>query len=115
MAWHLDDGIFLKALQMAHEKPIREYERLVLRVPDGLRDVLARRAAGNGRSANAEAVAILSDALGSADPVAMKMLHERRQALLSQEQAIKRQLAELQDALSAVHVEISNQMHRTEG
>lgn len=41
------------------EKPIRDYDRFILRLPDGLKDRLQHRAAMNGRSMNAEVVDML--------------------------------------------------------
>ncbi|EIX9798243.1 Arc family DNA-binding protein [Klebsiella pneumoniae] len=45
------------------EKPVREYDKFMLRFPDGMRDAIAERAKRNGRSMNSEIVQILQDAL----------------------------------------------------
>lgn len=45
------------------EKPIREYDRFIVRLPDGMRHRLAKRAKATGRSMNAEVVEILDRAL----------------------------------------------------
>jgi plasmid stability protein len=56
---------------MADEtKFIRDMDRILLRVPDGLKRLLADRAKVNERSMNAEAVAILEQAL-DASPAAL--------------------------------------------
>ena len=34
------------------EKPVREYDKFMLRFPDGMRDAIALRAKKNGRSMN---------------------------------------------------------------
>lgn len=45
------------------EKPVREYDKFMLRFPDGMRDVIAERAKRNGRSMNSEIISILENAL----------------------------------------------------
>lgn len=45
------------------EKQVRDYDKFMLRFPDGMRDAIAARAKANGRSMNSEIVQILEDAL----------------------------------------------------
>jgi hypothetical protein len=45
------------------EKQVRDYDKFMLRFPDGMRDAIAERAKRNGRSMNSEIVQILQDAL----------------------------------------------------
>ncbi|HEE9909082.1 TPA: Arc family DNA-binding protein [Citrobacter braakii] len=45
------------------EKQVRDYDKFMLRFPDGMRDAIAERAKKNGRSMNSEIVQILEDAL----------------------------------------------------
>lgn len=45
------------------EKQVKDYEKFVVRFPDGMRDAIAKRAKANGRSMNAEIIKILDDAL----------------------------------------------------
>lgn len=45
------------------EKQVRDYDKFMLRFPDGMRDAIAERAKRNGRSMNAEIVQILENAL----------------------------------------------------
>lgn len=45
------------------EKPVREYDKFMLRFPDGMRDAIAERAKANGRSMNSEIVQMLTDTL----------------------------------------------------
>ncbi|HFZ9216136.1 TPA: Arc family DNA-binding protein [Salmonella enterica subsp. diarizonae serovar 61:r:-] len=47
------------------EKQVRDYDKFMLRFPDGMRDAIAERAKINGRSMNSEIVQILEDALES--------------------------------------------------
>lgn len=50
------------------EKQVKDYEKFVVRFPDGMRDAIAERAKRNGRSMNSEIVQILEDALSSESP-----------------------------------------------
>ncbi|USC55675.1 Arc family DNA-binding protein [Klebsiella pneumoniae] len=45
------------------DKPVREYDKFMLRFPDGMRDAITERAKRNGRSMNSEIVQIIQDAL----------------------------------------------------
>ncbi|EEO7019369.1 Arc family DNA-binding protein [Salmonella enterica subsp. enterica serovar Virchow] len=45
------------------EKQVKDYEKFVVRFPDGMRDAIAERAKANGRSMNSEIVQMLEDAL----------------------------------------------------
>ncbi|EJA5025966.1 Arc family DNA-binding protein [Salmonella enterica] len=45
------------------EKPVRDYDKFMLRFPDGMRDIIAERAKSNGRSMNSEIVQILQDVI----------------------------------------------------
>ncbi|WP_350326581.1 Arc family DNA-binding protein [Pectobacterium aroidearum] len=47
------------------EKQVRDYDKFMLRFPDGMRDAIAERAKANGRSMNSEIVQILQDAIDS--------------------------------------------------
>jgi len=49
------------------EKQVRDYDKFMLRFPDGMRAAIADRAKTNGRSMNAEIVQILEDALACSD------------------------------------------------
>ena len=50
------------------EKPVRDYDKFMLRFPDGMRDSIAERAKVNGRSMNSEIIQILEDALNGNTP-----------------------------------------------
>lgn len=47
------------------EKQVKDYEKFVVRFPDGMRDAVAERAKRNGRSMNSEIVQMIQDALDS--------------------------------------------------
>ncbi|EAA7439498.1 Arc family DNA-binding protein [Salmonella enterica] len=49
------------------EKQVKDYEKFVVRFPDGMRDAIAERAKANGRSMNSEIVQILQDAIDEAN------------------------------------------------
>ncbi|MEI9694575.1 Arc family DNA-binding protein [Atlantibacter hermannii] len=56
------------------EKQVKDYDKFVLRLPEGMREAIADLAKSNGRSMNAEIVQILKDALThhSFDSIASK-------------------------------------------
>ncbi|HFV9303973.1 TPA: Arc family DNA-binding protein [Citrobacter freundii] len=45
------------------EKQVKDYEKFVVRFPDGMRDIVAERARRNGRSMNSEIIDIISNAI----------------------------------------------------
>lgn len=47
------------------EKQVRDYDKFVLRFPDGMRDAVAERAKENGRSMNSEIVDMIYNSLSS--------------------------------------------------
>ncbi|HDI4957661.1 TPA: Arc family DNA-binding protein [Salmonella enterica] len=47
------------------EKQVRDYDKFMLRFPDGMRDAVAERAKENGRSMNSEIVDMISKSLSS--------------------------------------------------
>ncbi|GIU61776.1 MULTISPECIES: Arc family DNA-binding protein [Klebsiella pneumoniae complex] len=49
------------------EKQVRDYDKFMLRFPDGMRDAIAERAKANGRSMNSEIISILEDRLYCGD------------------------------------------------
>ncbi|MGX7395695.1 Arc family DNA-binding protein [Enterobacter sp. ESY66] len=46
-----------------NEKQVKDYEKFVVRFPDGMRDAIAERAKRNSRSMNSEIIKILGEAL----------------------------------------------------
>lgn len=47
------------------DKPVKDYDKFVVRLPAGMRDAIAERAKKNGRSMNSEIVKIIEDAITS--------------------------------------------------
>lgn len=45
------------------EKQVRDYDKFMLRFPDGMRDAIAERAKQNGRSMNSEIIDIINNSL----------------------------------------------------
>ncbi len=75
---------FFSKVDVMTEKQVKDYEKFVVRFPDGMRDAVAERAKSNGRSMNSEIVQIIEDALSGAPAVAIdshKELVERYRAL----------------------------------
>lgn len=57
------------------EKQVRDYDKFMLRLPEGMREALSERAKKNGRSMNSEIVQILEDSINS-KVVSWTDLHE---------------------------------------
>ena len=55
---------------MPNEKPVREQDKFMLRLPDGMRERLTLEARSRGRSMNAEVVARLRKSLEDQDAAA---------------------------------------------
>ncbi|HBU7565703.1 TPA: Arc family DNA-binding protein [Enterobacter cloacae] len=47
------------------DKQVKDYDKFVVRFPEGMRESIAERAKRNGRSMNSEIVQVLQDALNS--------------------------------------------------
>ncbi|WP_273761531.1 Arc family DNA-binding protein [Aeromonas hydrophila] len=45
------------------DKQVRNHDKFMLRLPDGMRDAITERARKNGRSMNSEIVQIIQDAI----------------------------------------------------
>jgi plasmid stability protein len=92
----------------AGKKPVREWDTILVRVPDGLKDQIAQRARVNGRSAGAEAAAMLEEALQNPDEVGfiklsaevIRMRYEVSKAEVSL-QAARERLQMLEEQLRA--------------
>lgn len=79
------------------DKPVKDYDKFVVRLPEGMREAIADLAKRNGRSMNAEVVQILKDALtkSSFELIAskeelMKMPLSLRSRLITQRTKIAR-------------------------
>jgi plasmid stability protein len=80
--------------RMTNLPPSRTADRIIIRLPDGMRERLKRRADANGHSMTAEVVAILSYMLGDAEldeldklRVQLVMANERAKASAQQLEA----------------------------
>nr|WP_313360448.1 Arc family DNA-binding protein [Mixta calida] len=49
------------------DKQVRDYDKFMLRMPEGMRDAITERAKRNGRSMNSEIISILEDRLYCGD------------------------------------------------
>ncbi|MFG1184329.1 Arc family DNA-binding protein [Xanthobacter aminoxidans] len=64
---------------MAEETPVRDFDKFMLRMPEGMRDRITREAKANGRSMNAELIARIEKTLE--DDSALVKLTDRVQEL----------------------------------
>lgn len=79
---------------MAEETPVRDFEKFMLRMPEGMRDRIAREAKANGRSMNAELIARIEKTLE--DDTALAKLTDRVEEL---EADFEKRLQELEQAM----------------
>ncbi|EAZ0407581.1 Arc family DNA-binding protein [Salmonella enterica] len=80
------------------EKQVRDYDKFMLRFPDGMRDAIAERAKRNGRSMNSEIIKILENTLYCGDGD----LHDMNENEMLE--IIKTQEALLKEALQRLEV-----------
>lgn len=50
-----------------NDKPVKDYDKFVVRLPEGMREAIAERAKKNSRSMNSEIISILEDRLYCGD------------------------------------------------
>lgn len=79
---------------MAEETPVRDFEKFMLRMPEGMRDRISREAKANGRSMNAELIARIEKTLE--DDTALEKLADRVEEL---EADLEKRLQELEKAM----------------
>jgi len=77
------------------EKPIREYDRFILRLPDGLRERLASRAKANERSMNAEVIQILEEGMNETSTARIRELEDILRGIERDEQLLRARLDEI--------------------
>lgn len=65
---------------MPQDSASRDLEKVIIRLPDGMREALKAKAAANGRSANAEIIARLAASLSETD-IAQIVKNAVREAL----------------------------------
>ncbi|MFG1421738.1 Arc family DNA-binding protein [Roseixanthobacter liquoris] len=82
---------------MVEETPVREYDKFMLRMPEGMRDRIAREAKSNGRSMNAELIARIEKTLE--DDTALAKLTDRVEEL---EADFEKRLQDLEQAMHYV-------------
>lgn len=78
------------------EKPVREHDKFMLRLPDGMRDALKASAEENKRSMNAEIVARLEASFS---------LFQRLEAVADREDDLKLKITEMQADLIAFMIQ----------
>jgi plasmid stability protein len=103
-----DMAIFLSAPaaynagDMSYSAPSRSLDKIILRLPEGMREQLQARAVTNGRSMNAEAVAILRASLTGVDDAGVVAMKEEASRLTLEIEAAHRLAQSLSDRRSKV-------------
>ncbi|WP_084391160.1 Arc family DNA-binding protein [Novosphingobium capsulatum] len=93
---------------MKAQKPVRDQDTILIRVPDGMKDQVAQRAAANGRSMSAEIVSILTELFEFPDELAIRSLISQQETLKAEEKRLKKELDDCQKRLIAVMKELSD-------
>ncbi len=94
------------------DKQVKDYDKFVLRFPDGMRDAIAERSKRNGRSMNAEIIQIIEDAIAAeATGFPAGDARELRKVIKMQDESIEsyqgmlQQMADLVKKVSSLAVE----------
>jgi len=85
------------------DKPVKDYDKFMLRFPDGMRDAIANRAKENGRSMNSEIIQILEDTLRIESGDLSMAVHSTQIQMMRAQQQIMELSATLQGLM---HLEI---------
>jgi len=81
------------------DKPVKDYDKFMLRFPDGMRDAIADRAKENGRSMNSEIIQILEDTLRIESGDLGMAVHSTQRQLMQAHQQIMELSATLQNLM----------------
>lgn len=91
---------------MAESKSVREYDRFIVRLPDGLKDRLASRAAANNRSMNSEIVDLLETGINEQAVNDLRSLIEEYERISRQRKLLAASVMEVDDRQRAVLLSI---------
>ena len=81
---------------MTNLPPSRTADRIIIRLPDGMRDRLHARAEANGRSLTAEVVDMLERAMGSDGRERLETLRAKLETMRARRESLSRGMAELE-------------------
>lgn len=95
---------------MAADKPIREMDTIMIRVPDGMKNRVAERARANGRSMGSEVLSILEAAMDEAGSTRIRELEALIKALDEELELLDRRVQDLKARREAASHEL---MRRT--
>lgn len=98
---------------MSGEKPIREMDTILVRVPDGMKKRVVERARANGRSISAEVLGILENAMEESGSARMRELEQIIKTITAEQDALNNRLHDLRERREAAREElIRHQMVR---
>lgn len=97
------------------EKPIREYDRFIVRLPDGLRERLQQRAKLNDRSMNAEVVSMLENGLSNRPESEIEALTREYEKLQSELQQAQAHAAAVQERMWTIQDQIEISVNARQG
>lgn len=91
---------------MTNRAPSDKADKILIRLPDGMRDKLHTRAAANGRSMTAEVVAMLESALNDKRATDPDALAKEASRILSHLDSAKMQAKNYEERLDAINEEL---------
>ena len=91
---------------MAGDKPVREMDTILIRVPDGMKKRVAERARANGRSMSSEVLSILETAMDEAGSARMRELEALCKELEIEEITLRARLSEIVERQEAAASEL---------
>lgn len=91
---------------MAGEKPVREMDTIMVRVPDGMKSRIAERARANGRSMSSEVLSILESEMAGPATARIRELEALCKELETSEQHASAALREIGKRLEAAREEL---------
>jgi len=100
---------------MIDDKNTADGHRMLLRMPGGLKERLQSRAKASGRSMNAEAIAILEQALGDPSEVQVETLAREGLTLLARQESHRVDLQLTEERLEAIRSELADALGSVHG
>jgi plasmid stability protein len=100
---------------MKNRAPSDKADKIIIRLPDGMRERLQLRAAAGGRSMTAEVVDMLERGLGEMPVSDLKSLYEDGMAIEAQIRAVEVDLEQKRARLEAIHEQIRQHIGRDMG
>lgn len=90
------------------EKPIREYDRFILRLPDGMREKLQESAKAHNRSMNSEVIDLLQSALENTTDRLIRLMTDDHARLMMRVKEAEAELNELKSKAAWLSLQLKH-------